>query len=449
METNHYEEAFPAALQAELEANGCRELERKTMIVLDEASRGWVLFACVLRPLRPDAAPPAQVLDYGRAVLKVDSLEVAQLPAFLNDIANKLCDLTGKTVSSKLGAGCGREAVPLENVWMERPGAVYSWRPVAQPNPPAESLLRPLLPYYPDVYEAAKDWLELHQYHGQSDGRRGQVMLLLPETRAFFGEHSWADDDEHLHLQVSGRASSSGDLQLKGAYWRRGVITQVNERVNGSAVVLHVPRDVDRIELFLLAADGTVFDRHVEQLGWGAQQRFLASRHRMTSNRIADALKQGEGAQIEFKSFIELPKHKTRLAGESKAKMDEVLETVAAFSNADGGTIFLGISNDVRVVGISEGLVRWSGELVSRDTLDGYAQALRAYIRDEMYLPVNIDVSVLEHESEFIVVVEVPRSATTLVSLKKDARLFRRHGASNKAVPPEEWKPTGGIALSG
>ena len=58
-----------------------------------------------------------------------------------------------------------------------------------------------------------------------------------------------------------------------------------------------------------------------------------------------------------------------------------------------------------------------------------------------MYLPVDITVSVHEHAKEYLVLVEVPASRDRLVSVKKDGKLLRRHGASNRNVPPEEWTP--------
>jgi hypothetical protein len=56
-----------------------------------------------------------------------------------------------------------------------------------------------------------------------------------------------------------------------------------------------------------------------------------------------------------------------------------------------------------------------------------------------MYLPVDIDVSVHEHQDRYLVLVEVPLSTGNYVSVKDDGRLLRRHGASNRSVPPEEW----------
>ncbi|HHX99826.1 MAG TPA: ATP-binding protein, partial [Methanothermobacter sp.] len=56
---------------------------------------------------------------------------------------------------------------------------------------------------------------------------------------------------------------------------------------------------------------------------------------------VVDALSEGEGENIEFKSSLSL--------------YDEVLKAISAFSNKTGGTIFVGINDSHNVIGIDIG----------------------------------------------------------------------------------------------
>lgn len=435
----HHDRNFPEELRRELNTTWLgRCFTRRTVVVRDEATREWVLLGCVLHPLAHDTPLPAERYEYDKAVLTLDSIAAADLAVFFSDLGNKLSELVGRAITREFWPGCEQQPVASKNYWMERPGVVFSWKSKDQPNPPLLPLLTPSAPYYPDVHEAARDWLQLREHHAFSDGRKGHVMLLLPETRAFIQDFSWGDDDEHLRLAVAGGAVAAGKVAVKGAYWFGTSIRQLNQPVQGGGATLFIPREADRLELFLMDAAGAVYEHHRESLGLIGEKRFLGSRHRMSSDRIAHALRQGEGAQIEFKEFVDLPKPKEPV--KDTAKLKQVLRTIAAFSNAEGGTVFIGVSNDMRVVGIAEGLRRWAQAEVSKEIVDRYAGALRAHLRDEMHLPVNLDVSVFQHQKEFVVLIEVPPS-NTLVSVKGDHTLYRRLGASNRSVPPGEWPP--------
>jgi hypothetical protein len=437
MNPTQFQETIPDALKNDLQGWSGRAFERRIIIVRDDASKAWVLLGCTLRPLQVDASPPNLRFEYQNALLVADCIHGSELKLFFTDPVRKLSELGEKDLGSQFWPGCQRDTVALNNYWMDRPGVVYTWRPKEQPNPPHVPMLLPSAPYYPDVHEATRDWLQLREHSGHGD--KGLLVLLLPETRAFIQEHCWSDDDEHLRLQVAGSAAVTEQVLVKGAYWAGTNVRQVQEGLAAdSSVTLTIPSDADRLEFFLLGKDGTVYEHHKETLGFAGEKRFLGARHRMSADRVVQALSKGEGPQIEFKPFIALPKFKSPLKPDTRHKLEEVLETIAAFSNAEGGTIFMGIANDFRVTGISDGLRQWAESDATRDAVELYVGALRAYLRDEMQLPVDIGVSWVEHQNDFLVLVEVPRSRTP-VSVKGKGILWRRVGAGNMRVAPEEW----------
>ena len=74
---------------------------------------------------------------------------------------------------------------------------------------------------------------------------------------------------------------------------------------------------------------------------------------RMTEKEIKSILNKGEGLTIEFKSSFNT----------------EVIETLAAFANTIGGSVLIGISNELKLIGVSinsESIQNWLNEIKSK-----------------------------------------------------------------------------------
>jgi ATP-dependent DNA helicase RecG len=68
-------------------------------------------------------------------------------------------------------------------------------------------------------------------------------------------------------------------------------------------------------------------------------------RELFTENELRELLQQDEGQFLEFKSLWDL-EGDTRKVVDRRAVRDKIAEYVAAFANADGGTLLLGVDND-------------------------------------------------------------------------------------------------------
>ncbi|GAB3667228.1 AlbA family DNA-binding domain-containing protein [Ramlibacter alkalitolerans] len=432
-----YQDAVPLELRQQLQSTWSNAMfSRRAVAVRDTVTQSWVLLGCVLRPERSASMPPAaQCFAYEDALLSVDWMTAAECEAFLDSLVTGVVRLAGTVIAINRSPGCESQRVAIQNSWMDEPGVVFTLRPRIQPNPYFRRLLLRGAPYYPDPYEAARDWLRLREYHRETDARKGHFMVLLPETRAFIKSFEWRNEQE-LALEVIGPAAQSSQLFAKGAYWCGHGIDQFEVPVQGSTAVVNLPQDVQRLELFLLGADGTVFEHHLERIGDPGATRFLGGRRAGESHRVHHALREGEGVRIEFKEFVDLPKHREPV--KDKDKLHQVLRTVAAFANTEGGTLFIGISDDCRVVGVDEFARVWT-QAPLEQALEAYAGALRTRIRDAMQAPLAVSTSSIGVDDRVVLALDVPRSPSP-VSLKSDGRLYERRGASNIAVPPAEWR---------
>lgn len=92
------------------------------------------------------------------------------------------------------------------------------------------------------------------------------------------------------------------------------------------------------------------------------------------SNPILELIAQGESHTLEFKETLEYNIHTNeRTPGLAKSS----LKTIAAFLNANGGTLLIGVSDTGEVKGIARDL-----QFVRGNNCDGFEQKLRSLIND-------------------------------------------------------------------
>ncbi len=148
------------------------------------------------------------------------------------------------------------------------------------------------------------------------------------------------------------------------------------------------------------------------------------------------ALAQGEGQTIEFKSSFDYDvkerKHNSNL-------QIEVLASVVAFLNSNGGTVFVGVDDDGAVRGIAEDLHQRGG------STDDLQKALHVAIRDKIgpayrglvdcrfIPPVNPQVLALD-------VQPAPRSRPAFLSEYGPEFYFRQGSSSQKLNAEEQFK---------
>lgn len=90
------------------------------------------------------------------------------------------------------------------------------------------------------------------------------------------------------------------------------------------------------------------------------------------SNPVLELISQGESHELEFKETLEYNIHTNQRTPEL-AKSS--LKTIAAFLNADGGVLLLGVSDSGEVKGLDRDL-----QFVNRHNLDGFEQKLRSLL---------------------------------------------------------------------
>jgi hypothetical protein len=413
-------------------------ISKRTVLVLvrEQSSGLWKILGCVLRPLQKGAECPTGVMyEYNDAVLFRDVLESSQCVSFIEDLALSDLAIAGRSVQFDSHSQAEIVKVGVRNYWMEQAGTVYTFSPKTNNPMPHERLLRADAPYYPDQYEASKDWLGLRQHHGSSDGNNGKVVLLLPETRGFIDDFRWETDT--LELQVAGTATESETLQVIGAFWSAAGIKQLASPVTARHAILHIPSDAKRLELFVLGDSGQVYEHHQEQVGFGPEHgRFLGARSQLSEivSQVKLAIAKGECVDVEFKAWVDVQ-------GQLKenSKLMQVLKTVAAFANTSGGTVYIGVNDNSELIGINVELAKSTKIVADESSAKSYLGELRTRVNDCLRGPVAVTTALADVEGKLVAMVHVAPSQTP-VSIGTEAIFYARKGATNAKVAPDEWR---------
>lgn len=417
-----------------LKANqsGCQSLRRRAVIY--KSDNKWVLQACIVEGISINRGEVSKETSraYSKAVLFEDWLSLGKLQEFIEAISLGEFSLGGyflETMHSH--RHWTKERKPLSNNYMPYAGYVWTSKFHDNVNGLHEELLAPQQPYYPDLHEAVKDWLPFPIYHASSDSRKGEVILLLPETRAYLEDA--IPHGNSIDLRIAGTEADSLSLEVKGAWWNEEGIHHFSESVSDGRAFLNIPENAKRLDYVLVDNDGAVYDFQQEDgyrhTGLGRKRR--TDKDRTIANIVREACLNGEGPKIEFKPFIDL----------ENDKLSEIIRTVVAFANTQGGRIFLGINDGCELEGINEKLKKWAQAEADEAVCIRYLGEIRGRIRDELRSHVQIDFDQAAVDGRWIAVIEVTEADEKPVTTRREEKyLYIRRGASNTKASPEEWK---------
>ncbi|AXW32864.1 hypothetical protein CJO88_05660 [Ralstonia solanacearum] len=410
--------------------------------VLTKGGDQWELVCCTVEELLlgERAAEVAASKRYGQAVLCEDFLTEMECLSFVEALQAGRAQFGVIDLQCDQNLQWSTEHLSVNNDYMARAGHAICLR---LPQRGTRASVGPLLaadqPYYPDIENAARDWLPLRVYHGNSDARNDQIIFLLPETRAFITGAAFAEQGQ-LNVTVAGTEVGTQPLTIKGAYWEEKAIHHIDGVVSGTTAVLAVPANADRLEYYLIDRDGTVYDFHREDRfsRLARDGSVLGVTRCALGDQIRDACQHGEGLHVEFKPFV--PPEQQLGSVSNRTKLREVVTTVVAFANTAGGHIYLGVDDNCTVDGVDQGLQIWAKCTVDGEVVDRYLGALKNRIKEAVHGEVTLHLESQVVNDARVVVIEVAPASIKPVSLQQDQYFYVRTGASNRKLPPDQWK---------
>jgi len=408
--------------------------------VLKPAIGGWQLVCCTAEffPDLARAPEPAASRLYDDCALFEDWLDLDACREFLSAACKGKITLGEMEVSRSVpNSFWNLERVMLDNYYMPAAGLVARTRFEQQPSLSQEPLISTDAPYYPNELEAARDWFSGGRTYSDTDGRNGEILFLLPETRAFFvGLHS---NDGLLRFDVAGSASDTEGFKVTGAFWQEGIIHHFSSPVVNGFASAPVPDQVSRIECVLIDADTNVYDRFFEHDGRhsGLQRLRKVDHAERLHELLTTALAHGEGVNAEFKPFMDF----TEGLGDKrhKTKYREVVRTIVAFANATGGCVFLGVDDNCNVVGASDKLAELTKSAPTEGALSAYGSTLLNKLRGDVGGEIDMRITPLTAQGLAVLIIEVTEAHHKPLMVRGENAYYLRVGASNRQLPANEW----------
>lgn len=266
------------------------------------------------------------------------------------------------------------------------------------------------MPFYRSSAARITQFLDLCDFHGFSDARKGELLIEIPDKRAA------------IHLE--GNCLSIREAQLDVS-----LVGQINDEesislVRGESCTV----DTDKfrnIELWLVTKENEILD-YRSSSAWPYRHEM----ERQSSDyevQLKNIILKGESETSEFKVYIDLTDHD---------KASEIERTVCAFSNLRGGQLFIGITDEGEVAGLAKGL--------SRLKTKGHDNACAIYVaninkrlREALKDNQSFRTEAVTIYAELVVVVTVDPSPEVNYLLKSSLAYIRR-GATNRKMTPAE-----------
>lgn len=297
--------------------------------------------------------------------------------------------------------------------------------------PPSEPVVGRGLRPYASGTQAVLDWVwgraapENHLPHENA------LVVVVPDYRCRIKSAEWRTGrvttvvegpEEDLELQVLVQASGG-----------HSPCPPFTDLPRGEPLEVRVPSETERVELFLVRSTGELASHVVLH---SAGEEFEAKPGRPTVEEQARADLRGEGQYVEFKPFIE-PKHQ---------KEHEVVKSIVAFSNTEGGRLYIGVSND----GVPEGdaalrrVAKADGEAAIKKVVDW----VRSLAAEKVKPDPDLEVQAIRVSGEVVILLSIAAGASPPYSTHAND-VFIRSGATNRKPDPRTELPNIGSARRG
>jgi hypothetical protein len=220
---------------------------------------------------------------------------------------------------------------------LEWPADGFTFEPKPKGGLPVEPFVAIDAPLYPGPWEVVRLWagVDVSRYNQLV----GSVQFLLPNFSAKIQELRLASGI--LTVKIRSREIESNDIVGKVACESfSGQAVQQDIAFDGDSATISLGFVPDWWHVYILSKnDGAALDFRKLHASWSALPAGVVVE--LGPADIEEILSRGENEQVEFKQEI-------------SKKPDEFLETIVAFANSGGGTVFLGVDDNGKAIGVYE-----------------------------------------------------------------------------------------------
>ena len=279
-----------------------------------------------------------------------------------------------------------------------------------------------------DIGGLAADWFGRTVYEDQQQMRHN-YRLLIPDRRATLAGFSLTDDGLIVKVKSNKRRKLFCGAAFRDRQNERK--THSVEIVNGKALI-PLSQAGKRLSIWILGEDGQWLDKYEESEYSLMQKRSVLEplpKEDPLFLELKTALDSGEGPNIEFKPWIP--------AGKREPKSKELLKTVIAFANSDGGQLYIGVNDDGDPVGITGELAKTYAKEYGSDTEKqkaAYVSELRKLFSEGIGPQVRPEFDWTTHAHLDILRVTMPTGRERPYSMTENGEIYRRVGATSRKM---------------
>jgi uncharacterized protein with ParB-like and HNH nuclease domain len=213
-------------------------------------------------------------------------------------------------------------------------------------------------------------------------------------------------------------------------------LSEVKEKFPKSLELQSIPEDeelwkLENYEKFLEVRRETLADQLNEYL-----EGITETIEEVVDFDVEELIAMGETHHVEFKTTLRFDVRENKL---NKDLEQVILKTIAAFSNRDGGTLIMGVTDEMEVVGLQDDY-----NTLRQGNKDGFELHLRNLINDAYgveYTSGSIGIKFPKVNGSEVCVVEIKPGNTPLYTVvadkhgNKSDKLYVRNGNSSLEVP--------------
>ncbi|MCP3063702.1 ATP-binding protein [Myxococcus sp. K38C18041901] len=294
-------------------------------------------------------------------------------------------------------------------------------------EPPREAIITAGAPPFLSGAHAVREWLinDRDAWKADSPPANGNLLTILPDSRIRITNATWRDSLLTLELDIK---VSEQPYEVQAFY--AGSKTKRDDIVKAApSLQLEIPAEVESIYLFIIDTFGEVLVEH--HLPRSEAKLTTSVVSISNEERVTAELRSGENEFVEFKPFVE---------AKDQTKEAELVKTVVAFSNTQGGRLYVGVDDNGVPQGLSE-LKKMTKrtednvEIHLKSAIDRLHHLLRTNIK----LIPQYDVEVHDKEGRPVIIVNVKRGDHPPYATAQN-EYFVRHGSSSMRPEPDELR---------
>jgi hypothetical protein len=367
---------------------------------------GRALFSDELIDPRPNC-------KYATVQLLEEWLPKLRIMSWLRDALDGAMRLGGESVATALsGSNVERRIAGRYNATGWSHHAIACTLDVTRSSTSGEAVVHRSLPPYPNLESAAREWV-LGDTHRVSHGLayEGQLVVVMPDTRGRILDAVWRDDT--VHVRVESRMPS-GAIELQALFDGSTQQRHAFSSDLASKVIFNVPIDTRLVSLFLVTAGDLLGQVDLTRVrpAWGQQPE----QHEHLQQTERD-LNSGEGQEVEFKPFVQA----------ADDKETELVKTVVAFANSNGGRLYVGVDKHGDLQGqpaLRDAFGKPAG------ALDRARKRLKQLLSDKIKPASPVEIETMTIHGEPLLVVRVVGRSGEYYSTQSN-EVFVRKGATS------------------